>query len=348
MLRQKGQNVKDLFESLGPAEFVGKVAEILEAKPEDGGLKPEDFSIRELHEAVDPSTFPTVTGLLISKKVMDAYQGAPTVGGSLTTLFPSSLEIDRVTGMAHKGAIEEVKAGMPYGHTGDLEEKWVQIGGAKYGKILDITEEAIMFDQTGKLLMYAGQIGDKAAFFKEKKILYTIQDQTSYRAYYPSGTVSDLYSSGHKNLVTNILADHTDIDAALVKLGAMKDENDDPIAVQARQLLVPVALQMTAARVAKSPVIVGAANQEPNPFAGMFAPLVSSYLDAVSAVQWYIGDFPRQFVWKEVIPIQVLQRTSKDNEYAWERDIVTSYKVRFYGEAAALDYRYVCKSSGTA
>ena len=346
MLGRKGVSIKDLFESLGAEGLAMKIAELMEAKegakPE---LRPDDFSIREIYEAVDQTAFPTLTGLLISKKIMDSYLAAPTVGDKLVTSFPSSLETDRVGGFGLKATMRKVKAGMPYTKDADIEENWVTIAGDKYGTILDITEEAIRYDQTGSILVEAGKIGLAAAAFKEKHILYTIQDQTGYKAYYPKGVQTALYSGGHANTLADVLVDHTDVNAARLLLAAMTDVNGDPIISEAKNILVPIALEMTGASIYKSAVLIGGANQQPNPYVGMFAPISSPYLDAVSASHWYFGDFKRQFLWKEIIPLQVLTRKSNDNEDSWNRDITASYKVRYAGECGAQDYRYVIYSS---
>ena len=348
MLKEHGQSFRDLYESLGTEKLLLKISDLMEKKGDTPAqLMPEDFSIREIKEAVDPTAFPLITGQLISKKVMDAYTLHTKVGDMLTTRMPSSLQVDKVTGITEAGEMKKVKPGMPYEHTGDLGEKWVQIEGDKYGKILDITDEVVRFDQTGKILMRAGQIGAGAAAFREKHILYTIQDIAGYRAYYPSGAVADLYSEGHANILSNKLEDHTDLDAAFVLLGAMEDEKENPIVVMPNTILVPTALFTIANTLYKSAVVVGGANAQPNPFAGVFNPVSSPYLQKQSAVKWYLGNFKQQFVWKEIFPMQVLTRKSNDNEAAWERDIKASFKVRYFGECGAIDYRFVARSSGT-
>lgn len=323
-------------------------------------MRPEDFSVLEIFEAVHPTAFPLVTGKLLSKKVIDAYTLADTIGDQLVETFTSKLIIDRLPGFKEGGNIEQVEPGGNYQHTGVIEEKWVQIVGKKYGKILDITEETIMFDQTGQILRRAAQIGKGAAMYRERMILNTIQDIVSYYAWYvgsadaESVTRTALYSTSttaphHKsNQVTNALVNHTDINAALLLLALMTDDSDqaNPIAVVPKILLVPVALDMVANMIYKSTVLLGAANQQPNPFAGKFRPLSSPYLDAQSSIIWYLGDFKSQFVWKEVIPLQVLTRRDNKNEAAWERDIKYQYKIRFYGDCKATDFVYVVKSTG--
>lgn len=343
-MNEKGQNMKNLWESFGPEKFGRKMVEIMEGdKPL---MQPEDFSVLEIYEAVDPTAFPIITGQLISKKVMDAYTKAPVVGKTLVTVFTSSLQVDRVTGFTETGDMKKMIAGEPYPHIADIGEKWVQIEGDKYGKILDVLEETVKFDQTGKLLMRAAAIGEGAAMFQEKHIMNTIQDAAGYEAYYPSNVQTALYSGGHANQITDVLQDWTDLDAARLKISAQTDEKGDPIITLNNTILTPDALNTMAIRLYKSTVMVGGANPEPNPFSNRFNPVCSPYLDLQSTTAWYQGDFKKQYAWKEVFPLQVQTRKDKTNEASWERDVLASYKVRYFGDCGALDYRYVCKSTG--
>jgi len=358
--------MSDVYQSFGKTEperirgMLRMMDDLMMAKEgEKPRMRPEDFSIKEIYEAVHPSAFPLVTGKLLSKKMIDAYNAAPTIGDQLVETFTSKLEIDRIPGFSTGGAIEQVEPGGPYQHTGVIEEKWVQITGHKYGKILDITEETLMFDQTGQIIRRAAQIGKDAAVYREKMIMNTIQDISGYYAWYvgsadaSSVTRVALYSTSttapHRtsNQITNALVNHTDVNAALLLLALMTDENGDPIAVDPKILLVPVALDMVANSIYKSSVIIGGANAQPNPFAGRFKVLSSPYLDAQSSTAWYLGNFKSMFLWKEVIPLQVLTRRDDKNDMAWENDIKAQFKIRFYGDCKATDYCHVVKSTGT-
>lgn len=361
----KVAKMKDVYQSMGKTEperirgLTKKMKDLMASKDgKDPAMRPEDFSIKEIHEAVHPTAFPLITGVLISTKMMKEYKDAPTVGDKLIETFTSKLEIDRVPGSSTGGNIEQVAPGGPYQHTGVIEEKWVQIVGNKYGKILDITEETLMFDRTGMILRRAGQIGRDAAIYREKMIMNTIQDITGYLAWYVGNAAATaaarvaLYSTSttapHRtsNLVTNTLANHTDINAANLLLGLMVDEKGDPILVGPKILLVPMALEMIASSIFNSTVLIGAANAQPNPFAGRFTVISSPYLDAQSSIIWYLGDFKSQFLWKEVIPLQVQTRRDDKNDMAWERDVKAQYKIRFYGDVKATDYVHVVKSTG--
>ena len=70
-----------------------------------------DFSIKELHEAVNTSQFPTITGELIAKKIMDSYDAVPKIGDDLVTKMPSKLQTDKIPGLWLKGSLEDVEEG---------------------------------------------------------------------------------------------------------------------------------------------------------------------------------------------------------------------------------------------
>ena len=208
-----------------------------------------------------------------------------------------------------------------------------------------------MFDQTNQVLSEAAKVGEDAALDREYEIVQTVTDQTSYKAWYPSGTQVDLYSTSttaphsYSNQITNNLTDHTDLDAAVQKFAGMKNANGRPIVVNPNILLVPSAKLMTAKTLIASAVMLGTYNATPNPVQNDYTIVSSPMLDALSTIIWYLGNFKKQFVWQEVIPFQVLTR-KRQGEDSWNRDIVASYKARWFGKCGAKDYTYVVKSTG--
>ena len=329
----------------------------------------EDFSIKELHdfcESVDVTQFPVITATLVEKKVLDSFNAFPTIGDQLVTPFQSNLQVSKIPGADLTSNMKDIEPGMPYHHDADIAEHYVQIEGKKRGDILDITEEALMFDQTGLILREAEKFGKQAAIDREKKILYTIQDVTvnnvNYYAYYPSGSRVALYSGAvagthpYSNLHVRALQHWTDLDTAKTMFSTMRDANGEPIMIMPNILLVPVALETMAKRLVMNTLlpaakigqtVPGDSPNEANPFANAFTVLSSPYLDINSTRIWYLGAFKEQFIEKVVYPIQVLTRKDNTNDMAWERDVVAQYKIRYYAQPGAIDYRYVVKSLGT-
>ena len=332
-------------------------------------LRPDEFSMLEIYEAcgdarvvyedVNTTQFDVIMTSLLSKQVLTAYTEEPGIIDLLVTPFSSSLLVDTIPGAFLKGNIEDVAEGMPYPHSMDIKDKWVTIGHNKRGVILDITEEALRFDQTGLVMRKAMLLGQKAARDRESEGLKTIMDITGYQGWNPSGTTTTVFADAgaaphvYDNLVVNILADYTDLDDANNLFGLMKDDDGDPITIRPTTLLVPTGLEPMATRLISNAMLPGISgssvgNNEVNPWAGRVRVLGSSHLTAEDTTDWFLGDFKKQYVEKQVIPLEVLSRRDSTNEAAWTRDVVAQFKVRRDSKFVALDYRFVVKSTGSS
>jgi len=373
-------NIRALREACGgdPMAMKAKIEATLGLPADDPKhLGVDNFSLREIAEglggdvrpfsdapvfaeAASASQFNTLVGVLVSTKVMQAYTPFTVIVDQLVTQFTSTQESDRVPGAYIAGSLEDVGEGAEYPHTADIKEKYVTISHQKRGLILDVTDEAVRFDRTGLVMREAVKLGQRMGRDRESRIMKIVQDVTSYKAWYPSGSQEDLYQNAagsashtYDNLTTDALADYTDVTPLFTLLRLMKDENGDPIHVMPEILLVPVTLQVTAARVIMNDVLAGGTNNERNALKfvlpGTFKVLAHPDLDAQSTIIWYLGDFKSQFVEKVVIPPQVvIRRYGDNNEDAWRKDIVASYKVRYDSKVGATDYVFVGKSTGAS
>jgi hypothetical protein len=332
-------------------------------------LMVEDASLKEImrfSESVDVTQFPILTATLVEKQVIDGFESFDGIVDQLVTPFQSKLQVSKIPGADLSLTIKDIEPGMPYHHDADIAEKYVQIEGKKRGDILDITEEALMFDQTGLIMREARRFGEQAAIDREKKHMYTIQDATvnnvNYYAFYPSGSRVALYSGTvagthpYSNLIDDRLQHWTDLDSAKTQFTTMRDSRGEPIMIDPKILLVPKAQETNAKRLIQNTLlpaarigntVPGDSQNEANPFANAYTVLSSPYLDIVSTAYWYLGDFKKQFLEKVVYPVQVLTRVDNKNDYAWERDIIAQYKIRHYTQVGATNYEYVVKSRGT-
>ncbi len=349
MLRQ---DLRQLYESCGTDEktrqqvFSEKIKKLLD----EDKISVNDFSLRELFEAVDSSTFGIVTGNLIHKTLIDSYSGADIISDQLVTNIPSNRQEETIVGFTATESPKLVPEGLEYEES-SIGDKGVGARADKYGRVISITEEAVMFDQTGQILNYACEIGQKAAQYKEKLIIEGVVDLNS-NVYRPivngEPTATALYSSGNGNLVTsNGLSDYTNIESARQQFTGFTDENGDPISIRPKILLVPFALETTARRILNSIEIEeqtgvdgSRTTRSPNPFKDSYQVLSSVFMDGVSTTSWFLGDFKRQFGWQDVIPLQVLRRKS-GNDDEFKRDVVAQFKVRFFGGVFAKDVVYV-------
>jgi hypothetical protein len=199
------QDLKQLRQSMGPRRFYECLQNLLESKE----LKPDDFSIRQLWEAcVGPTAqtlptlaarqrvyvseidqlgdnlseadlginlFQTVTGAVIARRVMDAYDQTAGIGDQLVTIERSSVRNERIPGFTALQGPKEVKEGSPYEES-SFGDKYVSTVESKKGRLLSITEEAVHFDQTNELLRRAARLGEATRMEREKTIVRGVAD----------------------------------------------------------------------------------------------------------------------------------------------------------------------------
>lgn len=383
----RGQDLRQLYESHGERNFLGKMFELLnkgsdknfrETHTRDEYLLPEDFSLKETYEAlvgpvstlnrradimdlredadgVGSTAFPKLTGAVLSKQLIAGYDNTEKIGPQLVTEFKSNLKIDQIRGATSLSMPKEVLEGMAYEGDG-FTDKWVQIKGKKFGRRVDVTEEAIAFDETGLVLDTANSIGAMMGEYEEQRTIEKVIDKDS-DVYQPSGTAQALYSASTAtypygiNLKTsNALVDQTDLKNARLLLAAMKrDDNTTPIGgIKVKVVLVPDDLVETAFVALNSVMTPASGNGAINSWGpqGLYRPqvLTSPYATAVSTTAWFMGDPQRQFKKKVIWPIQVF-RARSDSEEAFGKDIVVSVKVRYYFDIGATDTRHFVKST---
>lgn len=274
-----GQNLRQLYESLGPQECVSLLKEGLKS----GEFKPSDFSLRELAEAfcgenwvrrlnpraterystadlleagegVDVSAFSNITGQIFYNRILEGWKNATLVGDQLVETIPTTLDGEKMPWLSH--VISEGSAihpGMPYPEA-NFGERYVETPStSKYGMIVSVTKEAIFFDRTGQMLRAAGETGYKLGYNKEKRILRVFLgitnnyklNGTSYNTYLTSG--SYVNSVGSSPLV-----DYTSIQAAITLASQITDpDTGNPLDnIEMKQLFVMPARLFHAKRLA--------------------------------------------------------------------------------------------------
>lgn len=375
----KGTSLRQLVQSMGANAAAETLMECIESKE----LRPTDFSIKELWEAfvgpcsetlqyarrqsghiqlqesaVDSSIYQAIIGKVLADMVIEGYNRVASIGDLLTQKYTSKNKFEKVPGFTPSDSVKEVKENEPYAFTG-IGAKYVGTGEAlKKGLIIAISEEAIYFDRTGMILDQAAQIGEEARLDKEKTILRAVLGIDS--CYWPSDVATALYGSGIHTLKTsNGLVDWINIETAETELADMVDEKNNPVIVTPKVLLVPSALYRTAQRIVNATEVrahTDSAKQETiltNPMKGAYTPLTSPLIhqlqiaagisDSVARSNWWIGDPQKQFIWREIWPIQIL-RAREDNESAFNSDVVVKVKVRYFGNIFARDNKYFLKS----
>lgn len=309
------------------------------------------------------SAFPSAVGQLIAQKVIDGYeQTAGFIGDQLVTPMPSKLRNERMVGFTSAQGPKVVEEDGVY-EDSTIGEKYVTTSETKRGRIISVTEEAVYFDQTGQLLLRAQQIGEAARQDKERRIVRGVIDAASTEPVWrPSGTAAQLYVAATNNnfLETNTpLVDWTDIQEALsYHAQNQRDdrETDDagaaqPIVFLPKVLLTAYKLRGTALLICNAinpTTMINVPNMVQQVAPGL-VPLSSPFIDAAEGADqfddmddWFVGDFKRQFIYKEIWPLQTFLLTGL-TENAFRRDRLAEYKVREYGDVNAIDFRYVVK-----
>ncbi len=309
--------------------------------------------------------FPSAVGMLIATKVIEGYDAPGFVGDQLVTNSPSTLRGERMVGFTGVQGLKVVGEGDEY-EDSTMGEKYVTTTETKRGRLISITEETVFFDQTGEILRRAGNIGRRAREERERRIIRGVADVSSTeRVYRPLGTAEQLYSSGNSNLLSTAtpLVDWTDIQEVMTfHANNITDdrETDDegsaqPIAWMPTHLLTSTELSGVTARIFSAMITTSGSVEAPASGildalgVGNIKPVSSPYLDVAAgadqwddASDWLLGDFPRQFVYKEIWPIQTF-RAPPQADAQFRRDILAQFKVREYGDINAVEERLVIK-----
>ena len=257
-----------------------RTVEHLSESLREGHLQPEDFSIRDLAEAlvpegrqwvrmldpraggqvslmeatdgIDVSAFLNISGQVIYSKILDAYEQESFVASKLVQHIPTRLDGEKIPGVTRiADSVDEIAPGMPYPNLGIGEDYIETPSTAKRGFIVPVTKEAIFFDRTHLILSRAAEVGEVLGLNKEKRILDTVIGATNN--YNSNGVNYDTYqSSGPWNnvLAANELVDWTNVDAAEQLFAEMSDANTgEPILVRGTTALVMPAYRHAANRV---------------------------------------------------------------------------------------------------
>ncbi len=318
-------------------------------------------NVEQVMEAVHSSVFPYITGKLISSKVLEAYNLNIAPVQMLYTEISMSRKEEDLAGFTDLDTPDEVPEGLPYTETA-IGEKVVKIKAKKFGRIISLTREAIMFDQTGQLLDRASRIGEKMAYVEAKAVIQACMDAantdlgvaaTDWWIY--NGTARDSYANTHAtvdgrvndNIITATLGT-AGLKEAYKYLALMQDLNGEYINVIPKVLIVPANKKWDAMELLTSDKQYDSAENAKNVFMNEGLKIFSHpIVDATSAYYWYLGDFAKDIYLGRVWPVEVTAQ-GKDSDAAFTSDIVKRYKVSDYFGVNAVDYRHRLVSQATS
>ncbi|MDZ4820466.1 MAG: hypothetical protein SGJ20_15980 [Planctomycetota bacterium] len=243
-------------------------------------LRAEDFSLRDLAEAlvpdghhwvrqmdprtaggttvlestdgVDVTAFLNITGQVIYSKILDAYTQEAFVVSKLVDTIPTRLDGEKIPGIARlSDSAAEVHPGMPYPSVGFGEDYIETPSTTKRGLIVPVTKEAIFFDRTHLVLSRAAEVGEILGLNKEKRLIDLLVGVTnnykwrgsSYNTYQASTPWINVKSA-------NELVDWTDVDNAEQLFADILDPNTgEPVLIRATHVLVMPAYRHAAHRI---------------------------------------------------------------------------------------------------
>lgn len=322
--------------------------------------------------SVTTNALKVVTSELLAAELLKGYDSVPSIAERLVTTMPiSGVREQKIAGFTSIGEPSLVEENHPYPHTG-FTDKYVLTKADKYGSMLSLSMEAIMFDQTGDLQRRARMIGERTREHRERIIIEAVCGARS--CYYPSGVDTTLYSGANFNLIGSsgvtgytsavALADWTDLDTVRVmRATKILDDRTDggtpqPIGgvnTGEQILLVPEALRGTAMTIfdqTMGRVLTNSGNNiaefSRNPMAAYLSDVLSSpFVDSATgtATTWFYGNPKRQFVWAEVYGPKVWVQ-GEDSEEAFENDTVFRVKSGYFGAPVATDTFFFTKVLG--
>jgi len=273
------QTVRHLTEALGAGDLHAEdfsLRDLAEALVPDGRewvrlLDPRaggGVSVLEAVDGVDVTAFLNVTGQVIYAKILEGYSQEAFVASKLVQTVPTRLDGEKIPGVSRVAdEIDEVGPGMPYPHLGFGEDYIETPSTAKRGFIVPVTKEAIFFDRTHLVLSRAAEVGEVLGLNKEKRILDVLLGVTNnykangaeYNTYYASG-------GPWKNvLASNELVDWTDVDAAEQLFADILDPHTgEPVLVRGTTVLVMPAYRHAAHRVFNAAEVTYTASGAPS------------------------------------------------------------------------------------
>lgn len=311
----------------------------------------ENMSAGAIAEAMVSSAFPYITTKLIHKTIIDAYNYALGDVSSMVAEYDSNRKEENVVGFGAADNLELVGENMPYTVT-EMAEKYCVIKNWKFGRIIELTKEMVIFDQTGQVKDRAMRVGEKAGLQRHQFIVQKAtsiactptNESANYSLYY-DGSYRTMFANDHSSwdVQTNDNLDTTAFGTAGVQalhnlLMQQKDTKGDYVAIQPKVLLVHVAKQWDAYQLTNSDKQYDNANNAINPVKGLYKVIASPYV--TGSGYYYLGDFAKQTRWQWVWR-PLTEQQAVDSDASFDRDVVTRYKFSYYGGCGCTDYRYV-------
>lgn len=339
--------------------------------------KNNDRLVNQVFEAAGPvatTAFRDISGQIIYNMVLESYEDEEFVFTKLIPERKSNFTFEKIAGITGigPGSLNEWKVGEgePFQSAG-VGANWINLPETtKYGKVVQLTREAIFFDRTGQVQEMAKQVGYWLGYLREMRAIDCVIDENEgavsaavggHRYHWRDTSIATYGdNSGTHNwdnlAASNALVDWTDVDAAEQLLNEMVDPHTGaPIMVKADTLIVNKELEKVAQRIVGStqihvitPGYATSGNptltDTPNPYSGAFNVVSSRLLKQRTATDttWFYGTPKKAFVYVVNFPMQTKEAPA-NSQLEFERDIVAQYRADERGAYGTLDPRLMVK-----
>ncbi|MFA5722397.1 MAG: hypothetical protein WC940_02340 [Candidatus Paceibacterota bacterium] len=378
-------NVRDANDNF--QEGMNKFAEKMVRYFQEPKFNPNEFSIKELFqatvvdnpknatidfgsknnktpivEAVAASVFPLITGSLINKYVMPAYEYSledvmSLVQESTTTCAPGTSDV--IAGINSMPPLRKVNNGEKYAE-GSFNEKNISVEIGKWGRIISLEMETIMSDKTGEITRRASTMGDQMGAFLHRYIVETITGQarnaleeatSTAFVYGGSNLTSVLYSNDHstvdgqtnKNLsATSSIDTFESWNKAWELMSLQKDYTGEYIRVTPRVVMVNPLKAPRASQFVVDTQEPTTGNNGSNYYSKLGLKVFSSPYVSSTNTDWFIGDPRKQTIllWYKRPGVEF---QGADSNSAFERDVIARFKPSLACGVGLMDYKYVVK-----
>ncbi len=291
--------------------------------------------------ALSTDDFPLLLGATANKALQLGYMESPS-GHAMFTGERDVVDFkaNTLVNLSEAPGLEKVAELGEY-HHGAMSDSASTFKLATYGKILQISRQMLINDDTGAFTRLPQSFGAAARRLEADHVFSLLTDNAVL------GDGFALFSTEHKNLGTPAALSLASIGAARSKMRLQKGLADlGYIDVQPKFLIVPVALETTAEQLLASLVDPTRANATPNlQFIRGLTLVADPRLDAVSTTGWYLSADPKQIEGILRAYLSGQPRPFLDENTEFKTDAI-SYKVRLDFAAGVIDYRGLYKNAG--
>lgn len=218
------QYMRQLVEA---ADFVGEI---------DAGRRP----LYHLREAMSTDDFPLLFADILDRQLLAAYRETPAVWRNFVrrSVVPDFRTVKRFAVDGAEAVLPEVAEGEEYPEE-SLSESEDSYSVRKYGRRLDLFWEALVNDDLDAFRRSPERLA-RAARRSEQRFATELYVDAN-------GPHASLYTSGNSNIVTgNPVLSTEALQTAFEVLADQTDEDGEPIVIEAVELVVPPALEVTA------------------------------------------------------------------------------------------------------